>query len=76
MKKCESYSHFFIKNISIYAICNDRSFNGMLTNDIVSFEQLGPGNQGYQGGNISTHVCFTHVCLHFLMKATSHLWPS
>ena len=35
---------FFSKNISIlvYAICNDQSFNDMLTNDIVSFEQLGP----------------------------------
>ena len=34
---------FFNKNISIYAIFNDQSFNDMLTNDIVSFEQLGPG---------------------------------
>ena len=34
---------FFSKNISIYAIFNDQSFNVMLTNDIVSFEQLGPG---------------------------------
>ena len=33
---------FFIKNISIYAILNDQSFNDTLTNDIVSFEQLGP----------------------------------
>ena len=35
-------SHFVSKNISIYAIFNDQSFNDMLTNDIVSFEQLGP----------------------------------
>ena len=35
--------HFFSKNISICAIFNDQSFNDMLTNDIVSFEQLGPG---------------------------------
>ena len=34
---------FFIKNISVYAIFNDQSFNDMLTNDIISFEQLGPG---------------------------------
>ena len=33
---------FFSKNISIYAVFNDRSFNDTLTNDIVSFEQLGP----------------------------------
>ena len=39
--KCKSYSHFFSKNISVYAIFNDQSFNDTLTNDIVSFEQLG-----------------------------------
>ena len=33
---------FFSQNISINAIFNDQSFNDMLTNDIVSFEQLGP----------------------------------
>ena len=39
--KCKSYSHFFSKNISVYAIFNDQSFNDTLTNAIVSFEQLG-----------------------------------
>ena len=39
---CKSYSHFFSKTISIYAIFNDQSFNNTLTNGIVSFEQLGP----------------------------------
>ena len=29
--KCKSYSHFFSKNISIYAIFNDQSFKDMLT---------------------------------------------
>ena len=33
---------FFSKTISVYAIFNDQSFNDMLTNDIVSFKQLGP----------------------------------
>ena len=44
LKKCEckSYSHLFSKNISIYAIFNDQSFNDTLSNHIVSFEQLGP----------------------------------
>ena len=32
---------FFSKNISVYAIFHDQSFNDMLTN-IVSFEQLDP----------------------------------
>ena len=35
---------FFIKNISVYAVFNDQSFNDMLTNGIVSFEQLGSGH--------------------------------
>ena len=35
---------FFSKNIGVYAVFNDLSFNDMLTNDIVSFEQPGPGN--------------------------------
>ena len=33
---------FFSKTISIYAIFNDQSFDDTLTDDIVSFEQLGP----------------------------------
>ena len=33
---------FFSKNINIWAVSDDQSFNDTLTNDIVSFEQLGP----------------------------------
>ena len=33
---------FFKKNIRVYAIFNDQSFNNSLTNDI-RFEQFGPG---------------------------------
>ena len=33
---------FFQQNISVYAIVNDQSFNGMFTKDIASFEQLDP----------------------------------
>ena len=40
--KCKSNSHFFRINISVYAIFNDQSVNDALTNDIVSFQQLGP----------------------------------
>ena len=39
--KCKSYSHFFSKNINVYAIFNNQSFNDTLTNNIVSFEQMG-----------------------------------
>ena len=36
---------FFLgKNISVYAIFNDQSFNDTWTNDLDSFEHLGPGN--------------------------------
>ena len=34
---------FFSKKSRVYAIFNDQSFNDMLTNDIISFEQLSPG---------------------------------
>ena len=35
--------YFFSKNNSIYPVFNDQRFNDTFTNDIVSFEQLGPG---------------------------------
>ena len=36
-------THIFVsKKFSVYAIFNDHSFNDTLTNDIVSFEKLGP----------------------------------
>ena len=40
---CKRYSHFFSKNIRFYAIFNDQTFNDMLTNGIICFEQLGLG---------------------------------
>ena len=41
-KKIQKLLTFFSRNIGIYAIFNDQGFNDSLTNDIVSFEQLGP----------------------------------
>ena len=41
-KNVKSYSHFFSKNVGIYPIFNDQRFNDTLTNNIISFEQLGP----------------------------------
>ena len=38
----QSYSHFFSKKIQHICISLDLNFNESLTNDIVSFEQLGP----------------------------------
>ena len=37
-------SHFFSKNIRVYATFIDQSFKDTLTNDIIRFEQLGPGS--------------------------------
>ena len=49
LEKCENllhkrFSHFFNKKITVY-ICNIyfQNFNETLTNDVVNFEQLGPG---------------------------------
>ena len=40
---CKSYSHFFSKKFQNICVSLDVNFNESLTNDIVSFEQLGPG---------------------------------
>ena len=42
-KNVSSFSNFLSKNITVFSIFNDQSFNDTLTNDIVSFEQLGLG---------------------------------
>ena len=41
-KNAKATHIFFSKNMSIYAIFDDQRFNDTLTNDIVSFEQMGP----------------------------------
>ena len=38
-------THICSKNISLYAIYIDQSFNDTLTNNIVSFEHVGPGHK-------------------------------
>ena len=40
---CKSYSHFFSKKFQHICVSIDVNFNESLTNDVVSFEQLGPG---------------------------------
>ena len=42
--ECKSYSHFFSKKFQHICVSLDVNFNESLTNDIVSFEQLGPGH--------------------------------
>ena len=41
---CKSYSHFFSKKFQHICISLDVNFNKSLTNDVVRFEQLGPGS--------------------------------
>ena len=41
-KMCKSYSHFFSKKFQPICVSLDVNFNESLTNDVVSFEQLGP----------------------------------
>ena len=38
----KGFTFFFSRNISVYVISNDQSFDDPLTNDIVSFDKLGP----------------------------------
>ena len=38
-----AYSHFFSKKFQHICVSLDVNFNASLTNDVVSFEQLGPG---------------------------------
>ena len=47
---------FFSKNISKYAVFNDQSFNDTLTNDIVSFEKLGPDLQTAMSNGIYVRI--------------------
>ena len=41
---CKSYSHFFSKKFPHICVSLDVNLNESLTNDVVSFEQLGPDN--------------------------------
>ena len=62
---CKSYSHFFSKNISIYAIFHDQSFNNTSTNNSISFEQLSPLFCLIRSFDESMFVLF-FVCLFFV----------
>ena len=57
-------THIFSAKILAYAIFNDQSFTDMVTNDIVSFEQLGPDFFNY----FSKVVCFFFIVLITLAK--------
>ena len=52
---CKSYSHFFSKKFQHICVSLDVNFNESLTNDIVSFEQLGPDTHSQQ---VLSLMCF------------------
>ena len=45
---CKSYSHFFSKKFKHICVSLDVNFNESLTNDVVSFEQLGPDHHHHE----------------------------
>ena len=51
----------FCKNIGIYDIFNDQSFSDSLTNDVVSFEQLGPGFLSVSWKNVFLMTTFMKI---------------
>ena len=53
---CKSYSHFFSKKFQHICVSVDVNFNESLTNDIVSFEQLGPGHASSEARNVVPKV--------------------
>ena len=54
---------FFSKKFQHICVSLDVNFNESLTNDVVSFEQLGPDHQKY---NLIS--CFLSVCIIVLLK--------
>ena len=71
LQKCKSYSHFFSKKFQHICVSLDVNFNESLTNDFVSFEQLGPGH------DCKTLHCTGPSCsklMMLLVNASLKLW--
>ena len=56
--QCKRYSHFFSKKFQHICVSLDVNFNESLTNDIVSFELLGPENILMVGKDTHEGLCF------------------
>ena len=76
---CKSYSHFFSKKFQHICVSIRVNFNESLTNDAVSFEQLGPDVFRllfkYQGSLLFKSSCFTACTanyLFFIQQDVSH----
>ena len=59
-------SHIFSAKILayVYAIFDDQNFNDTLTNDIVSFEQLGPGFSVTLFLHSNMNIWITFICVY------------
>ena len=55
---CKSYSHFFSKKFQHICVSLEVNFNESLTNDIISFEQLGPDCLDTQA---DLSLCLVHM---------------
>ena len=69
------HTFFFSKGISVHAIFDDQNFNDTLTNDIVSFQQLGPGhlnNDPKLCAKYQTHGFIS--CLDIVLTGFSHCY--
>ena len=61
---CKSYSHFFSKNFQHICVSLDVNFNESLTNDVVSFEQLGPAyHQILLLNKLSEYTVVSKLCM-------------
>ena len=81
---CKSYSHFFSKKFQHICISLDVNFNESLTNDVVSFEQLGPGllnlfalvllNDSVDIDQ-TTYSATSNLCLHCFPTSVGLIYP-
>ena len=62
---CKSYSHFFSKKFQHVCVSLDENFNELLTNDVVSFEQLGP--------EVLTHFRLNKLPLHYILEESGYV---
>ena len=65
----------FSKTISVYALFNNQSFNDTLTNDTVSFEQLGPGWSLYTYKAPYLELCICIVEVTWFSKVCRSVFP-
>ena len=65
---CKSFSHFFIKKYWHIWVINVWNFNVSLTNEVVSFEQLGPGKVVHLHRTASHFYTLVKVRQYFLPR--------